>query len=186
MGGGNRREGFFGRRAGSQPYASSYRVVPEMLREDKKDPDIYVPGTGYFKNPTRTVISAETAHNNAFYLSGEERRKIDDWYEYVVDLSGRLIVDKRCNPNNPAKRAPHPTLIGGMHPRVRYAGMMHFKDGKIDDFNGDSGHYRPAEESLNEVMRCVRRIFDSNPYLLHRTSHWRKKWRKQKRRVPGR
>lgn len=31
---------------------------------------------------------------------------------------GNIIFGKRINPNNPQKRAPHPTLIGGVDPKI--------------------------------------------------------------------
>ena len=43
---------YYGTREGSQPYQKFYHVVPEMLKKDKQDADIYSSKNGYFKNPT--------------------------------------------------------------------------------------------------------------------------------------
>ena len=43
---------YYGTRGGSQPYQKFYHVVPEMLKKDKQDPDIYSRKEGYFQNPT--------------------------------------------------------------------------------------------------------------------------------------
>ena len=135
---------YFGTRSGSQPYKQLYRVVPEMLKKDKQDPDTYSRKKGYFKNPTAVdlvkAISGDDICINDKLANG--------WYTYVVDKSWRIIFGKRCNPNDKNKRSPHLTLIGGKNQKVRCAGMINFRQGKIFPVNNDSGHYRPNRQSL--------------------------------------
>ena len=100
---------YSGTRGGSQPYAESYHVVDEMLRQDKKDPDIYDPETGYFKNPS-AISLREAIRNNRFYQRNGKKTERD--FMYVMDKNGNIIFGKRENPNDGRKRSPHPTLIG--------------------------------------------------------------------------
>lgn len=100
---------YSGGSSGSQPYAPTYHVVPEMMNRDKADPEIYNPSTGYPKNPTATKISDSIVHEHI-----EIGGKISNGpVTYVMDESGNIIIGKRSNPINPAKRSPHPMLIGG-------------------------------------------------------------------------
>ena len=92
---------------GSQPYAPSYHVVPDMLANDKKDTDIYKANSGYFKNPTATNLES-AIEGNRFVFNG---KSIEGQFTYVMDTNGNIIFGKRYNPNNASKRSPHPTLI---------------------------------------------------------------------------
>lgn len=94
---------------GSQPYAPSYHVVPDMLTTDKKDSDIYKSNSGYFKNPTATNLE-NAIDGNRVVFNG---KSVEGQFTYVMDTNGNIIFGKRYNPNNSSKRSPHPTLIGG-------------------------------------------------------------------------
>lgn len=155
---------------GSQPYAPSYHVTSDMLKMDKKDPDIYNPNTGYFKNPTATNL--ETAiDGNRFVFNGN---RAEGTMTYVLDKNGNIIFGKRCNPNDGRKRAPHPTLIGGKDPQVQCAGMITFRKGRIASVDDRSGHFRPNSKSLEKVDAILQNICDNNPRLFDKNSKWRK------------
>lgn len=161
---------YYATRGSSQPSQKFYSVVPEMLKKDKQDPDIYSSKNGYFKNPTAVDLLKS--------ISGDDvcinDKSANGWYTYVVDKSGRIIFGKRCNPNDKNKRSPHPTLIGGKKPKVRCAGMINFRQGKIFAVNNDSGHYRPNRQSLKLVKRILNRLYKTNKELFDEDSKWRK------------
>ncbi len=159
-----------GTNGGSQPYSETYHVVSNELAKDKKDPDIYNPQTGYFKNPTAKEISSAVA-NDTVFIDG---KKPNGPIEYVLDKNNNLIIGKRFNPNNPSKRSPHPTLIGGKNPEVQCAGMITFKNGKIMEYNNSSGHFRPNAKSLEKVEKILDNLYKKNPNLFHKDSKWRK------------
>ena len=160
-----------GTRGGSQPYAETYSVVPEMKNADKKNPDIYNSETGYFKNPSAISLQEAIKGNSIFQRDG---KKAVNNFMYVMNKKGEIIFGKRENPNNVVARVPHPTLIGGKNPQVQCAGIIRFKDGKIFSVNNQSGHYRPNILSLRKVEDFLQRLYEKNPLLFHKTSKWRK------------
>jgi hypothetical protein len=50
---------------------------------------------------------------------------------------------------------PHPTLIGGVDPRVRTAGEITIENGIIKQIDNQTGHFRVGEESLIEAQRSL-------------------------------
>lgn len=162
---------YSGTRGGSQPYATKYSVVPQMLNKDKGDKDIYDKDKdGYFKNPTAVELNETISGSNVVF----EGTPANGDFTYVMDESGNIIFGKRYNPNNSRKRSPHPTLIGGKNPDVQCAGMINIRKGKIYSINTDSGHYRPNIKSLDKVDKALQALYDRNPKLFHRGSKWRK------------
>ncbi|MDD5941460.1 hypothetical protein [Fibrobacter sp.] len=139
MGSGN-KGGYYGTRGSSQPFASSYGVMPDMRSKDIKE-GIYNEQRGYSRNPSAVELLS-SMKNNTVYLDG---KKANGLYTYVVNEKGELIFGKRNNPNDPSKRSPHPMLIGGKNPKVRCAGMLDIRNGKIFNADTDSGHYKPNE-----------------------------------------
>lgn len=82
---------------GSQPYAPAYHVTSDMLKMDKKDPDIYNPNTGYFKNPTATNL--ETAiDGNRFVFNGN---RAEGTMTYVLDKNGNTEISSLENDVTP-------------------------------------------------------------------------------------
>ena len=164
--------GYSGTRGGSQPYASAYGVVPQLLNKDKVDKDIFdKEKSGYFKNPTAVNLNDTITGNNVKF----EDSNANGDFTYVMDEAGKIIFGKRCNPNDGRKRSPHPTLLGGKNPKVQCAGMINFRNGKIYSVNANSGHYRPNKKSLDKVNNALQKLYKSNPRLFHRNSKWRKK-----------
>lgn len=155
--------------SGSQPYAPTYHVVSEMLDRDKADPEIYNSSTGYPKNPTASKITDSIVHEHI-----EIGGKIPNGpITYVMDESGNIIIGKRSNPINPAKRSPHPMLIGGKHPQVQCAGMIYFNKGKILSIDNQSGHFRPNIKSMDKVYDALNELYETNPNVFAKGFKWR-------------
>ncbi len=133
----------------SQPYAETYHVCPGALKRDMKNPYIYDPQTGYFKNPNAINLN-DAIQGNSVYLNG---LRPNGPITYVMDTNGNIILGKRCNPNKSSQRAPHPTLIGGKDPEVQVAGMITFIKGKIYTVDNQSGHYRPNIRSMEKIEK---------------------------------
>ena len=161
---------YSGTKGGSQPYADTYSVVKEELNKDKKDPDIYNPDSGYFKNPT-AIILQNSIENNSVHIDGKRQ---DGELTYVMDKSGNIIIGKRFNPNDNRKRSPHPTLIGGKNPKVQCAGIIKCKKGRIFSVNNQSGHFRPNPKSLDKVKEALQKMADKHPEWFSKDSEWRK------------
>ncbi|MCC3353925.1 hypothetical protein LLE97_05255 [Holdemanella biformis] len=162
---------YSGTKGSSQPYSSTYSVVKSEMDKDKKDPDIYNPKTGYFKNPTALSLEDSISGNNIYVDGHRQGGKIT----YVLDKNGKIIIGKRFNPNNPNKRAPHPTLIGGKNPKVQCAGIIEFQNGKIYKIDHMSGHFRPNIKSLEKVEKALDNLYKKNPNVFSKKSKWRKK-----------
>ena len=168
MGSGNSNN-YHGTKGGSQPYAESYHVVPSEFQKDKTDADIYNPKTGYFKNPTAIKLE-KSIENNRVYINGKKQMGT---ITYVLDKDGNIIIGVRQNPNNPSKRCPHPTLVGGKDPTVQCAGMITFSKGRISSVNVNSGHYRPNHESLKKVNEALQKLCNKHPEWFSPNSEWR-------------
>ena len=158
-----------GSSGGSQPYAPTYHVVGEMMDRDKADSEIYNPSTGYPKNPTAKNIADSIVHEH-IEIGGKTP---NGPVTYVMDESGNIIIGKRSNPINPAKRSPHPMLIGGRDPIVQCADMLYFKNGKILSIDNQSGHFRPNSKSMDTVYNALKRLYESNPRIFAKSFKWR-------------
>ena len=155
--------------SGSQPYAPTYHVVDEMMDRDKSDSEIYNPSTGYPKNPTARNIADSIVHEHIEIGSKTPNGPVT----YVMDENGNIIIGKRNNPINPAKRSPHPMLIGGKDPQVQCAGMITFHKGKIFSVDNDSGHFRPNKKSMEKVYKALKKLYDTNPEVFDKGFKWR-------------
>lgn len=128
----------------SQPFRRLYGVVPKMLERDKAI-GIYSSRTGYSRNPT--VFSALSRIHRGV-LVDNNGRALDGHYTYVVSESQELLIAKRNGNGRDGKPTPHPTLIGGKHPRVRVAGTVTISRGKIVKYDLESGHFKPNNKSF--------------------------------------
>lgn len=155
----------------SQPYASTYGVTKDLLELDKKNPDIYDLISGYFKNPTAINLRDAIVNNHIFI----DNKLANGTMTYVMDKDGNIIFGIRRNPNNPHSRTPHPTLIGGISPRVKCAGMITFSKGRIVSIDNSSGHFKPNIRSMKEVNEYMDKLYKENPEVFNRNSKWRNK-----------
>ena len=61
---------------------------------------------------------------------------------------------------------PHPTLIGGQNPKVRAAGIVDIRGGRIYSVDNASGHFQPNRESLANAKDAFEaldsRVFHKN------------------------
>lgn len=136
----------------SQEYAKSYHVDKPMLDADKKR-GTYHDGH-YDKNPT--------AENLLDKINGDYI--VDKNYTimlpYVVDLKGNIIVGLR-NGNGKSRDVlptPHPTLIGGSDPQVKVAGILDIRNGKIFNYDNQSGHYKPHVKSMRAADDAFKKL----------------------------
>lgn len=125
----------------SQPYQEEYSVYAKMMKKDIKH-GVYNLKCGYSNNPTSKPFDAMI---NGDYIIG---KGVTTSLPYVIDTSGNIIVGKRNGNGRSGIQTPHPTLIGGIDPKVKMAGMLHIKNGKIAYYDDRSGHYRPNKESM--------------------------------------
>ena len=133
----------------SQPYASSYEVTREMLQFDI-DRGVY--NGIYEKNPTAKNIYDVI---NGEYIISPQR---DKCLTYVIDLDDNIIVAERNGNGFKGKATPHPTLIGGINPKVKMAGMLYLENGKIVSYDYMSGHYKPNIKSMNIAKKAFNRL----------------------------
>ncbi len=150
--------------------ANFYHVTKDMLEKDKKDPDIYNPTSGYFKNPTSTNLS-DAIKEDKVYI---KEKRMHGTVPYVLTCDDKILFGKRVNPNNPTKRSPHPTLIGGRDPIVKCAGMITFSKGKIVSMDNQSGHFKPNIESMKYVDNVMKKLYQQHPGAFSNKSKWRK------------
>lgn len=133
--------GNYGSGGGSQPYAPSYHVEKGMHAADIKS-GVYHDGH-YDKNPTAKNINDMI---NGNYI-GNKNTNAD--MPYVIDMNGNIIIGKRNGNGKDGLQTPHPTLIGGKHPQVQMAGIVHIHGGKIASYDNQSGHYKPNAKSMS-------------------------------------
>ena len=73
--------------------------------------------------------------------------------ELPLDDAGNIIIGTRAG-----QRMPHPTLIGGVNPRVRGAGIIDIRGGRIYSVNNASGHFRPGAGSLDAARESFGKL----------------------------
>ncbi len=128
----------------SQPYQEQYSVYAKMMKKDIMS-GVYNPsGDGYDMNPTAKTLDSIYDGVQIFGAKGQMT------IPYVITTEGHVVIGKRNgNGRGPdAKPTPHPTLIGGVDPKVKMAGMLTIKDGKILSYDNMSGHFRPNKKSM--------------------------------------
>lgn len=138
----------------SQPYKKQYSVYAKMMKKDIKY-GVYDTVVGYKKNPTAQNLGKMI--NGNYIVSKHFNKKVP----YVITVDGEVIIGSRNgNGKTPSKLpTPHPTLIGGRDPKVRMAGMLDIRGGKIYSYDNQSGHYRPNIKS----MKWADKAFKSFP-----------------------
>lgn len=138
----------------SQPFQELYSVYPKMWEQDVKN-GVYRPGTGYIHNPTAGPL--DSFIRGEYLIGPNATVKMP----YVVTETGQIIIGKRNGFGHEGLQTPHPTLIGGLDPKVKMAGILHIDKGKIDHYDDRSGHYRPNIAS----MKYADEAFGKYPFL---------------------
>ena len=163
---GSGRSGLYsGTFGSSQPLSPSYGVLPDMREADESSGILDDEGC-YVRNPTACRIENMIRGN---YI-GDKRT--NGLFIYVITLNGDIVVGRR-NGNGPhGSPTPHPTLIGGRNPRVKMAGMLEIRGGKIFSYDGRSGHFKPNRRSMDVADEAFGRL-PSN--LFHRKSPRRRR-----------
>jgi len=144
----------------SQPYRMQYSVYAKMLKKDIKM-GVYVCGIGYTKNPTAKQLDSII---NSNYIVNKHFNKL---VPYVITTEGKVIIgDRNGNGKSPSKMpTPHPTLIGGIDPKVRMAGMLDIRGGKIYSYDNQSGHYRPHSKSMRWADEAFKNFPKHNNFI---------------------
>lgn len=151
-----------GTRGSSQPYAKSYKVCKDMQKWDKER-GIYSKKVGYAKNPTAKKLSDLIKGN---YI-GDKRTNLH--IPYVITTKGDIIVGRRNGNGKDGDPTPHPTLIGGKHPKVKCAGILEIAGGKIKSIDSNSGHFKPNKKSLPEAKKILEKLPKK---LFHKKYDW--------------
>ncbi|MCQ2799721.1 MAG: hypothetical protein MJ228_03000 [Bacilli bacterium] len=127
----------------SQPFQKEYSVYSKMKEKDIRS-GVYKDDVGYAKNPTAKTLDSLLDGN--YIVDKHFNKKVP----YVVTTDGNVVIgDRNGNGKTPSRTpTPHPTLIGGTDPKVRMAGILDIRGGKIYLFDDRSGHYRPNPKSM--------------------------------------
>lgn len=125
----------------SQKYHNEYSVYSKMKKKDIKH-GIYSAENGYAKNPTQQNLGSMIRGN--YIVSKQYNKRVP----YVITTDNKVIIGDRNGNGRFGKPTPHPTLVGGKDPKVKMAGMLDIRGGKIYSYDDRSGHYRPNEKSI--------------------------------------
>lgn len=79
---------------------------------------------------------------------------------YAIDESGNIWIGGRGGEIS----YPHPTLVGGVNPNVKCAGMIKFKDGRVLEISNNSGHFKPTNSSLQEAETLFKQKLPANSF----------------------
>ncbi|QUB97547.1 hypothetical protein [Leptotrichia sp. oral taxon 221] len=107
---------------------------------------------GYVKNPTAQNITNYINNTNYLGTCGK-KGALNGQYMYVVDINDNIIIGNRATGQIINGGLPHPTLIGGIDPKVQGAGIINIRGGKIIKIDNASGHFRPDPSSLKKVEK---------------------------------
>ncbi|WP_159439337.1 ParB N-terminal domain-containing protein [Tenacibaculum agarivorans] len=96
------------------------------------------------------VLDARGEPLNSHFLGQETMYVVDEYDNIFVRVHGDGL------------EYPHPTLIGGENPNVKGAGMLVFENGKLTFIDNNSGHFKPSDESLVEVLKILKQQIPAN------------------------
>jgi hypothetical protein len=122
----------------------------------------------YRLNPTAKNVSQLIKNpSGAMKLDQSAGSILNGQYMYVVDEADNIIIGTRAKGFDfsvPDGKAPHPTLIGGVDPTVKTAGIIEFRAGKIYKVDNVSGHFKPSTQSLQNAQPLFNQKFAPNNY----------------------
>jgi hypothetical protein len=84
-------------------------------------------------------------------------------FMYVIHDTGNIIIGTRAK-SFARTPMPHPTLIGGADPRVRAAGILDIRGGRIYSVDNASGHFKPGNGALKAAEEAFRRILPDSAF----------------------
>ena len=106
---------------------------------------------GYIRNPNSWRLTDILSDNGRIRINGQVA---NGQYMYVVTTSNEIAIGTRSG-----QAMPHPTLVGGVDPRVRAAGIVEIRGGRIYSVDNSSGHFKPDRGSLHSA----REVFGALP-----------------------
>jgi hypothetical protein len=107
---------------------------------------------GYVKNPSAFSLESVSTTPGGKMKVGNQT--LNGKYMYTVDAEGKLTLGTRGGQS----RMPHPTLVGGVDPKVQSAGIIEFRGGKIYSVDNASGHFKPGTDSMGAIKSHLDRI----------------------------
>lgn len=137
----------------SQPYQELYSVYSKMIKKDIIH-GVYNPSNGgYIKNPT--AIELDSLYDGNYIVGPNYNIDVP----YVITINNEIIIGKRngFGRGYGALPTPHPTLLGGLNPKVKMAGILTIKKGKIFAYDDRSGHFRPNKKSMKWADEAFRK-----------------------------
>ncbi|MGB4774702.1 MAG: hypothetical protein WBP45_06005 [Daejeonella sp.] len=122
----------------------------------------------YKLNPTATNVNSLIKNpSGTMKLDQSAGSVLNGQYMYVVDEADNIIIGTRAKGFDfsvPDGKAPHPTLIGGVDPSVKTAGIIEFRAGKIYKVDNISGHFKPSAQSLQNAQPLFNQKFTPNNF----------------------
>lgn len=144
---------------------SSLFKVDNALKSADELAGVLVNGS-YLKNPTaKNVTDLIKNPSGAMKLDQSAGSILNGQYMYVIDETDNIIIGTRATGISPFNgKAPHPTLIGGVDPTVKTAGIIEFRAGKIYKVDNVSGHFKPSAQSLQNAQPIFNQKFAPNNF----------------------
>jgi hypothetical protein len=144
---------------------SSFFKVDNALKSADELAGVLVNGS-YLKNPTaKNVTDLIKNPSGAMKLDQSAGSILNGQYMYVIDNADNIIIGTRATGISPFNgKAPHPTLIGGVDPSVKTAGIIEFRAGKIYKVDNVSGHFKPSAQSLQNAQPIFNQKFAPNNF----------------------
>lgn len=116
-------------------------IAVDFYMHDKES-GTYLDDLGYRPNPTATNIN-DAIINNKIYVQG---KVANGQFTYIIYVSGNFII--RWRNGLEEFQTPHPSLIGWKDSKVKMAGMVDIRNGKIHSCDDRSGHFKPNSKSM--------------------------------------
>ena len=127
--------------------ARSFGVDASMIAGDEAAG--VLGGKGYEINPSAQSLEALLTDSGKIVS-----KQMSGRFMYTVDQTSKITIGTRMGRD----RMPHPTLIGGVDPRVQAAGIIDIRGGRIYSIDNASGHFKPGAGSLQAAQRAFEQL----------------------------
>lgn len=107
-----------------------------------KESGTYLDDLGYCPNLTATNIN-DAIIKNKIYVQG---KVANGQFTYIIYVSGNFII--RWRNGLEEFQTPYPSLISGKDFKVKMAGMVDIRNGKIHSCDDRSWHFKPNSKSM--------------------------------------